>query len=136
MSLTKEQRARVFAMYYPHKLQCFKEWSKEKGYYYPFVKLDSNIHCIQQAELGMKNAFLLLTPLSAISDEQRTTAVMIFHNERPWINERKLSRKEAERYKGSATEPVYLFDANVRQYYISEGIAVPLFIEVGHPDIG
>lgn len=130
-NLTNEQKARVFAMYSEGNVK-YSPYA-ESGAFFPLVVRQLG-KVVQHIEQGHKPV-MWITPLSAISDEQRLNAVLIFHNERPWIKS-KICREDAVKYTLAATEIAFLMDANVRQYYINEGIAVPLFIEVGHPDNG
>lgn len=146
--LTNEQIARVFAMY----LGCeFKYEENEETSILESVDTsgligDENRDDSGEGWYGLDDCKLLLTPLSGISDED-AIAIANVRGKRggSWAcnmakdeDERQYNIQRGKKRLQGLWEYETSFDASyyIIQYLIQKGYAVPLFIEVGHPDNG
>lgn len=119
--LTNEEIARVFAIYWGCEII-----GVESGGVAPNTYVDSRAKYL----MSCGKVKLLLTPLSAITDEHAIEASFIFNNDGRF---KKCSMKRAAEYKKYVEE--YCTDYNnfyVKMYLIQQGYAVPLFFGVNH----
>lgn len=134
-NLTNTQIARVFAMYWGCSVQVKETfyWEKikwERGDVIGNYLNTGGIH------IAITNTFLRLTPLSAISDEDAIEVAKIFYGiDTHW--KREILITDGRRFANQLNMVSTVSDAIfIYQYLIQKGYAVPLFIEVGHPDNG
>jgi hypothetical protein len=127
-NLTNEQVARIFAMYLGQKVRAYDSDLT-------LSVLHKSPSDFNEFSVGgaVENKFkLLLTPLSAISDEDAIEVSNLygFHTDNPKVQGQALVHWLAK--DGKSRD----INFEIYQYLVLTGHAVPLFIEVGHPDNG
>jgi hypothetical protein len=135
-NLTNEQIARVFAMYMPVQVCIADEQFKQP---INLIGIEES-RVLKVRDEGIKLSFvvniehskLLLTPLSAISDEDAVEVAKMCQTYHDLTDES--VRLKAAAFGRRLTKAT--IEYRTYQYLIQKGYAVPLFIEVGHPDNG
>lgn len=146
--LTNEQIARVFAMYMPcatmqggnnfNRILVGVGGFEDAGFCYGRLKNNASV-----ANQFVSNFQLLLTPLSAISDEDACSVAEISGFRRDSPSLLKFGKEIVTMIIYNATDfhSFWMsFDTHlvifIYQYLIQKGYAVPLFMEPRHPDNG
>lgn len=132
---TNEQLSKVFAMY----LGCeFKYDENEESNILESIAIsglvgDENRDESGEGWYGAQDCKLLLTPLSAITDEDAIEVAKIYYGDD--YKKKGVGIDLIDHFRSGYQGDIIRVNL-IQQYLIQKGYAVPLFIEVGHPDNG